>query len=168
LEPEVDENFINNEEQTRNYFTGAAEDIDEIIKNHADDCEDDDNSATEDLSPYEKRARKMKNVLPDGGVKKRTLNEGIESGGLVPDMATVTIHYSLSLEEQDEPFDSTYLRGRPERYRLDEGQLLPGLEIAIKSMKMSEKAEFLIEPHCAFGTMGCPPRSLLHSITFVG
>ena len=54
---------------------------------------------------------------------------GLESFGAVPDRGTVTIHYSMYLECQDEPFDSTTLRGRAERYRLDDGRLIPGLEV---------------------------------------
>ena len=72
--------------------------------------------------------------------------------------STVTIHYSLSLEAQDEPYDSSTLRGRAERYLLDDGRLLPGIELAIKSMLKNEKAEFIIQPEYGFGKMGCPPR----------
>lgn len=70
----------------------------------------------------------------------------------------VTIHYSLYLEDQDEPYDSTILRGRPERFKLDDGRLLPGIELAVKSMLAKERSEFLIQPQYAFGDMGCPPR----------
>ena len=86
------------------------------------------------------------------------MTKGIESAGAVPDHATVTIHYSLFLEGLDEPFDSTVLRGQAERYKLDDGRLLPGLELAIKSMKLKERSEFLIEPYLAYGSSGCPPR----------
>ena len=66
--------------------------------------------------------------------------------GLVPEGATVTLHYSQSLEGgsshsfcfkdiagagQDEPFDSSVLRGKQERYKLGEGQLIEGLEVKI-------------------------------------
>ena len=37
-------------------------------------------------------------------------------------------------------------------------QLLPGLEIAIKSMKKNEQSEFLISSTYGFGEFGCPPR----------
>ena len=64
--------------------------------------------------------------------------------GVVPEGATVTLHYSQSLEGvsyliqsliifagagQDEPFDSSVLRGKQERYKLGEGQLIEGLEV---------------------------------------
>lgn len=155
---EPDETDWNIPAEDNTYFKATEADIDEMLKKShlGDDSSDDDDN--DDRSLFERKARKMTNVIPDGGVKKRILTPGLESDGLVPDKGTVTLHYSLCLEDQDEPFDSTYLRGRPERYRMDDGQLLPGLEIAVKSMKNCEKSEFMIEPSYAFGSMGCPPR----------
>ena len=112
----------------------------------------------EDASSFEKLGRKMSPLTPDGGVKKKIIRGGVEMDGEIPEKGTVTIHFSIRLEYQDEPFDSTYFRGRPERYRLDDGQLLPGIEIGIKTMKNKELAEFLIDSNYAFGEMGCPPR----------
>ena len=88
----------------------------------------------------------------------KVLKQGLETTGEVPNRATITIHYSLYLEGQDEPYDSSILRGKCERYILDDGQLLPGLEIAIKSMKKKEHSEFLISSAYGFGEFGCPPR----------
>ena len=88
----------------------------------------------------------------------KVLKQGLETTGEVPSRATITIHYSLYLEGQDEPYDSSILRGKCERYILDDGQLLPGLEIAIKSMKKKEHSEFLISSAYGFGEFGCPPR----------
>ena len=91
-------------------------------------------------------------------LKKRTLKPGLECDGVVPDRSSVIIHFSCLLEYQDDPYDSTYLRSRPERHRLGSGQLLPGIELAILSMKKCEKSEFLIQPQLAYGKLGCPPR----------
>ncbi len=85
---------------------------------------------------------------------------GLESFGHVPDNATVTVHYCLFNELDDVPFDSTRLRGRPEKFRLDSGTVLPGLELAVKSMKKKEKSDFLFSPDYAFGRMGCMPRQV--------
>ena len=97
-------------------------------------------------------------ISGDGGVKKRLIAAGLEADGHVPENGSVTIHYSLSIEGQDEPFDSTYLRGKCERHRLEDNRLIPGLSIAVRSMKNHEKSEFIIGPEYAFGDMGCPPR----------
>jgi hypothetical protein len=36
--------------------------------------------------------------------------------------------------------------------------VIPGLEVAIKSMKKKEKSDYLFGPEYAYGAMGCPPR----------
>ena len=58
----------------------------------------------------------------------------------------MALHYDLQFEGQDEPYDSTGMRGRPEEVRLDDGAVLPGIEIAVKSMNLGEKSEFIISP----------------------
>lgn len=72
-------------------------------------------------------------------------------GDGIPDGACVTFHYTAFLEHNDEPFDSTVLRGHPERKLLDAGEMLPGLNIAIKTMRLGETSRFLIQPQYAFG-----------------
>ena len=62
------------------------------------------------------------------------MKHGWRTLGLPPDAGTVTIHFSCYLEDTDEPYDSSILRGRPERFKLDDGRLIPGMEIAVKSM----------------------------------
>ena len=37
-------------------------------------------------------------------------------------------------------------------------EVIPGWEIAVKSMRRNERSQFLISPEYAFGEMGCPPR----------
>ena len=138
-----------------NYFPNTNAELDELLNNPLVDNESDDD---EDVSSFEKLARKMEPLTPDGGVKKKLIRGGIMADGSIPEKGTVTIHFSMRVEYQDEPFDSSWFRGRPERYRLDDGQLLPGLEIGIKTMKNKELSEFLIESNYAFGEMGCPPR----------
>ena len=49
---------------------------------------------------------------------------GIQSLPAVPERAVVKIHYSLYLEHQDEPFDSTLIRGKAEKHKIGVGQLL--------------------------------------------
>ena len=85
-------------------------------------------------------------------------HRGIQSQGPPPQGSWVTIHYNLWFEGQDESYDSTFVRGIPEKYKINDGRLLPGLEEAIATMKLKEKARFLIQPDYAFGEFGCPPR----------
>lgn len=69
------------------------------------------------------------------------------------------IHYIGYISNLHEPFDVTYLQGRrPKRFRLNNGELIPGLEIGIKTMTTGENARFIIKPELAYREMGCPPR----------
>jgi len=79
------------------------------------------------------------------------------SGCTVPENAIVTVHYNAYVEYDDEPYDSTWLRGYPLVCHLCQG-FIPGLSVGIASMKKGETSRFLIHPDMAFGKMGCPPR----------
>ncbi|KAK7075718.1 Inactive peptidyl-prolyl cis-trans isomerase fkbp6, partial [Halocaridina rubra] len=117
--------------------------------------DDDDNSSSDSSSaPFEKLARHMEDISGDGGVFKKLVWPG--SGGDIPKSATITFHYNAFLEDTDEPFDSTYLRNKPEKKRLDE--CLPGLAIALETMRIGETSRFLVKPRYAYGEIGCPPR----------
>ena len=43
-------------------------------------------------------------------------------------------------------------------HRRGQDQVIPGLDIAIGTMKKSEQSEFIFSPDYAFGSKGCPPR----------
>ena len=79
-------------------------------------------------------------------------------GIVVPEAACVTVHYNAYVEYGYEPYDSSWLRGRPIRFRLNRSCVIPGLDIAIKTMKKGEHARFLIHPDLGYGKFGCPPR----------
>lgn len=73
--------------------------------------------------------------------------------------SVVMIHYIAFVLNNHEPFDVTYLQdARPKCYTIGYDDLLPGLEIGVKSMKSGETARFIVKPDLAFKTMGCPPR----------
>ncbi|KAK2586048.1 hypothetical protein KPH14_012045 [Odynerus spinipes] len=116
---------------------------------------------------------KMSNLIEDGRVMKLIKRKGV--GEIIPYNAQITINYIGYFEFSDEPFDSTYAHGHPKTVRLDQGLLLPGLEIAITSMKKHEIALFIVHPDLAYGPVGCPPRILpneevmfaIHLIDFI-
>jgi len=149
LEPEEFDDNALLEENSKIYFSRNDQDLEEMMKHHGLDSDEDAQIGL---------AKKVIDLTGDGGVKKRLIAAGLEADGHVPEKGSVTIHYSLTIEGQDEPFDSTYLRGKCERHRLDDNRLIPGLSIAVRSMKNHEKSEFIIGPEYAFGAMGCPPR----------
>ncbi|XP_060850166.1 inactive peptidyl-prolyl cis-trans isomerase FKBP6-like [Rhopalosiphum padi] len=93
----------------------------------------------------------------DRKVLKILLEQGI--GQVVPENYVVFIHYIAYISNLQEPFDVTYIQGRrPKRFTLGNGELLPGLEIGIKTMTTGENARFIIKPELAYREFGCPPR----------
>lgn len=115
------------------------------------DVFEDEDTYTEG-QPFETLAAKMENVTEDGLVKKRILRKGI--GDQIPHLAQVTIDYNAYVEYNDEPFDSTYVRKHPFTFKLNEGGVLPGMNAAVETMRMNEKAQFLIGYQYAFGPHG--------------
>uniref|UniRef100_A0A2H8TG04 peptidylprolyl isomerase n=1 Tax=Melanaphis sacchari TaxID=742174 RepID=A0A2H8TG04_9HEMI len=93
----------------------------------------------------------------DRKVLKILLEQGI--GHVVPENYIVFIHYIAYVSNILEPFDVTYIQGRrPKRFTLGNGELLPGLELGIKTMTTGEHARFIIKPELAYRELGCPPR----------
>ena len=84
-----------------------------------------------------------------GFVSLQVVSPGI--GSDIPSGSIVTFHYSAFLEYSDEPFDSTHLRNKPERKRLDGPDMLVGMSIALTSMRKGETSRFLVRPRYAFG-----------------
>ncbi|XP_057336203.1 inactive peptidyl-prolyl cis-trans isomerase FKBP6-like [Microplitis mediator] len=118
---------------------------------------DDENSKVP-MSPgfnFDKIKEKMINLRDDGKIKKLILKNGI--GETVAKDSQIVIKYSGYLEGQDNPFDSTYQRHCADRYRLNRGELIHGLELSIQSMKKHEVSAFLIDPDLAYGEIGCWP-----------
>uniref|UniRef100_T1IHK7 peptidylprolyl isomerase n=1 Tax=Strigamia maritima TaxID=126957 RepID=T1IHK7_STRMM len=114
----------------------------------------------EDLekTPFEKMRNEWEDISPeqDKCIVKQLKRPGF--GGALPDNALVTVHYNAYLDNFAEPFDSTYLQKKPMTFRLNEGKVLLGLNIAVRSMKIKEQSEFLVSPDYAYGPIGCPDR----------
>ncbi|XP_043469541.1 inactive peptidyl-prolyl cis-trans isomerase FKBP6-like [Leptopilina heterotoma] len=98
----------------------------------------------------------MTDLLGNGMVMKFTRQEGV--GEKIDENAQVTAKYIGYFEHQDEPFDASYSHDVQNNLQLGNQDLIPGFEIAIKSMKKHEVSIFIIKPEYAFGEMGCPPR----------
>lgn len=103
--------------------------------------------------PFEIIASKMENLTPDGSIKKRIIREGY--GDKPPDLAIVRVHYNAYIEFSPEPFDSTYARNRPHQFSVNNGEVIIGLDVAVQSMQLNEKSQFLIIPEFAYGKLGC-------------
>ncbi|XP_018579562.1 inactive peptidyl-prolyl cis-trans isomerase shutdown [Anoplophora glabripennis] len=103
--------------------------------------------------PFEIISAKMDNLLQDGSIKKRIIREGY--GEKPPDLAIVRVHYNAYVEYNPEPFDSTYARNRPHQFSINNGEVIIGLDIAVQSMKLNEKSQYIIQPEFAYGRLGC-------------
>ncbi|KAF2360057.1 FKBP-type peptidyl-prolyl cis-trans isomerase domain, partial [Trinorchestia longiramus] len=103
----------------------------------------------DDLEPFEKLARNMEDLTGDGGVVKKVVTPGV--GGELTAGTTVRFHYSNYFEYGDEPMDSTYLRNKMAKSKIGQGDVLPGLVVALASMRLKETAQFIFKPVYAYG-----------------
>ena len=154
--PELEE-FPNADESSRNYFSNHSAELENLLSSNKQFSNLDEDHE-EYLNDFDSVRSYMARISDDGGVLKRVMKEGLQTGGSVPENGIIKIHYSLYLEGQDEPFDSSILRGKPEKYKITDGSLISGLVIGILTMKKHEKAQFLIDFQYAYGMYGCPPR----------
>ncbi|XP_044750614.1 inactive peptidyl-prolyl cis-trans isomerase shutdown [Coccinella septempunctata] len=106
-----------------------------------------------DEEPFRVIGKDMIDLTPDGGVKKRILRPGY--GTTPPNLSLVKIDYNAYIEYEAQPFDSTYSRKKKQEFVLNNGEVIPGLDEAVKSMKLTEKSQFLISPQYAYGPLGC-------------
>lgn len=141
------------DEEESQYFD--SEDVFQQLNYEANDFGDDSGSdRDDDLTPFQRLARGMEDLTGDGGVLKQILRKG--KGPVVPEGATVRYHYNGYLEFNDEPFDSSRLRNKPEIHKLEENIL--GLYLGLRTMRKGEKAKFLVTPEYGYLEMGCTPR----------
>nr|KAG5691902.1 hypothetical protein BaRGS_033348 [Batillaria attramentaria] len=143
--------FAPNETTSNAYFRGE-----EVYRNLL--RLDDDVAADVDngMEPFDAMLRRMEDISGDGGVWKKVIKFG--AGPLVPDGALVRIKYNAWKEYEDEPFDSSYLRNEVEKFRLGQDGSVPGMHIAVASMKKGEKSRFIFKPKYYYGKMGCGDR----------
>lgn len=80
--------------------------------------------------------------------------------------ARVTYHRNLYVENEDQPFDSTYLNGKSDEIclALKTGTYLEGILEALESMKEGEQSLFIISYMKMFRELGCAPRVSFYKI----
>ena len=66
-------------------------------------------------------------------------------------------HYAGTLIDGTE-FDSSRARESPFTFKLGEGKVIKGWEIAIAAMQKGEKAVITLQPEYAYGANGAPPK----------
>ncbi|XP_053661054.1 inactive peptidyl-prolyl cis-trans isomerase shutdown [Anopheles marshallii] len=147
---------------------GAEFQIDTDFNDHEGDdyfIEDDYGSADEDedkykqfLTPWDRTFEELRQEmeLVSEHIYKRITKAGV--GEELPDNTQVTVDYNAFFEKEMKPFDSSTLRDKPLRLVLGSHSVLPGFEEAIRTMRVSEEAQFLISYQLLYGEVGCPPR----------
>lgn len=151
LEPNIEKDFMDRGDAERKdtYYSRSSDNVDNLRTSIIRDFD-----ITEEWSDLKE---KMTALTADGGVLKWTKRNG-KNDIKLPNKASITCYYEMLVEGQDEPFDSSIIRGRPERFKLDSDQILPGIEILLKTMTVGETAIAIISPNYAFGRQGVPPR----------
>uniref|UniRef100_A0A336L5J2 peptidylprolyl isomerase n=1 Tax=Culicoides sonorensis TaxID=179676 RepID=A0A336L5J2_CULSO len=125
-----------------------------------DECDDDVEEINDEqieknpcTVPFEELRRKM--IPLSNFLHKRIIKEGNLD---IPPNSKVIVDYNGYFEGQEQSFDSTYMRGKPLKLCLGMGEVLEGIEEAVKTMKKGEESQFLISYNLLYGEQGCPPR----------
>lgn len=89
----------------------------------------------------------------------------VEGTGAAPTSGkNVTVHYTGMLEDGTK-FDSSVDRGQPFVFRIGAGEVIPGWDEGVISMKVGGKRRLVIPPHLGYGTAGAggviPPNATL-------
>ncbi len=89
-----------------------------------------------------------------GGLQKQVLTMGY---GQSPQRGQqVTVHY-VGQFLNGTVFDSSVNRNQPFSFVLGAGQVIPGWDIGVATMKVGETSIFIIPPELAYGARGAPP-----------
>ncbi|KAK3781678.1 hypothetical protein RRG08_043589 [Elysia crispata] len=169
VEFELDEDHLNTNQEEPEISNVTTFDKNQVASNicalsdNEDEDEDENESGGEYLTEMQRLERRMKkledsDITPakDCGVLKQRKTLGV--GSVIPEGSLVKIHYNAYTDIGQAPYDSTRLRGEEYKVRLGKGQLIPGLEMAILTMRKHELSRFLVRPEYAYGEHGCPPR----------
>jgi len=84
----------------------------------------------------------------DENIYKRITRTGHVDREAVPNKARVSVRYSGYWEGETAPFDSSLLRGSKFVFETGQGTVVEGLEVAVRSMRPYEQAEFISPTSC--------------------
>lgn len=90
-------------------------------------------------------------VTTDSGLMYYDIVEG--DGEMPPEMATVIVHYTGWLEDGTK-FDSSLDRGEPFAFMLGQGQVIPGWDEGVATMKVGGKRQLRIPAELGYGEAG--------------
>lgn len=105
--------------------------------------------------------RKEMIEISDGVYKKTLKQSKADAKEVVLDRQRIIYHRNFYVEEEDAPFDSTYLSGKPDEICLpikSGGVFLEGFLEALATMKEGEQSLFVVSYKKMFKELGCYPR----------
>lgn len=107
-------------------------------------------------------AKGAKTTTTPSGLKYTVLKAG--KGATPKPGKTVFVHYTGTLTN-GKKFDSSRDRGEPFSFILGQGQVIPGWDEALSTMKVGERRKLTIPPKLAYGAAGAggviPPNATL-------
>ena len=98
-------------------------------------------------------------VTTDSGLQYIDVEEGT---GASPELGqTVVVHYTGWLQSDGTKFDSSVDRGTPLEFVLGVGQVIPGWDEGLATMKVGGQRRLIIPPELAYGEAGRPHPPLI-------
>lgn len=97
-----------------------------------------------------------KNMQTSSGLSYKDLKIG--EGPSPQPGQTVVVHYTGWLQQNDQKFDSSVDRGEPFSFHIGVGEVIPGWDEGVATMKVGGKRELIIPANLAYGDRGVPPK----------
>lgn len=93
----------------------------------------------------------------DSGIKYQILSEGPANNETPKCGQTVVTHYTAWHNQNGKPgifIDSSYERDNPFEFKIGQGNVIPGWDIALMDMKVGDKRRLFIPSEMAYGKFG--------------
>lgn len=96
-------------------------------------------------------------LTADGGLRKKVLTEG--SGDVCPGHGvTVQVHYTGTLRDDGEKFDSSRDRAEKFSFKIGQGSVIRGWDEGVATFRKGERSILRCSAEYGYGTRGSPPR----------
>lgn len=105
-----------------------------------------------DLYPWDESRSDIQET--ENGVKYVVIEKGDGASGYPSPADTVTVNYAGRLASDGSEFDSSYERGEPSSFRLN--QVIPGWTEGLQKMQVGDQVMFYIPSDLGYGPMGAP------------
>jgi peptidylprolyl isomerase len=92
---------------------------------------------------------------PPSGLVTKDLVKG--TGKAASDGSTITVNYVGILYKGGKEFDSSWKRGQPATFSLENGKLISGWTQGIPGMRVGGRRELIVPAELAYGKQGQPP-----------